>query len=372
MIRLASPSVYPDDLQAVQEVLSSGYLVQGPKVASFERAVAERTGARYAVATNSCTSALQLSLLAHGIRPGDDVLVPAYSWVATANVVLLAGAQPIFVDIDPQTFCMDPDALEKVIHQYPHPDRLRAIVPVHAFGRMADMARINRIAASAGLAVIEDAACALGASDNGRAAGSWGEAGCFSFHPRKTITTGEGGMVVTDDEAVANKLRALRNHGLDPESGSPDFVMPGFNMRMTEMQGALGLRQLQKLDQLLAMRQRIGRKYDALFHDSEVMTPEGSGHASHAMQSYVVLLPKGVDRDRVIGEMRSAGIETTIGTWHIPMTRYYRERFGFRTGDYPATDEVFERSLSLPLHESIDSEDQESIARTLRCLIQGC
>ncbi|MGE5256419.1 MAG: DegT/DnrJ/EryC1/StrS family aminotransferase, partial [Hyphomicrobiales bacterium] len=268
MIRLTIPSIEDDDLKAVQEVLASGFLVQGPRVAAFEKQVAERAGTDFAVAVSNCTAALHLSLLALDIRPGDMVVVTAYSWVATANVIELCGAQPVFVDIQPDTFNMDPAVLESVLKRLmgnrETGRRVKAILPVHAFGLMADMTAIMAIANQYQLPVIEDAACALGASLNERPAGSWGRLGCFSFHPRKAITTGEGGMIVGKDGELIRRLQALRNHGQDPHSLSTDFILPGLNCRMTEFQAALGAAQMKKLDQIIWNRRRLANRYGEL------------------------------------------------------------------------------------------------------------
>jgi dTDP-4-amino-4,6-dideoxygalactose transaminase len=256
MIRLTIPSIDEDDLHAVREVLASGYLVQGKKVAAFEQIVADYVGTKYAVVVSNCTAALHLSLLALDVRPGDLVLVTAYSWLSTANVIELCGAHPVFVDISPDSFNMNPDCLKKALERLMTATdsgrRVKAILPVHTFGQMADMPAILKLAELYNIPVIEDAACALGATLHGRQAGTWGMMGCFSFHPRKAITTGEGGILTTNDSALASRLRALRNHGQDPDASSPDFIMPGFNYRMTEFQAALGITQMAKLDRIIA------------------------------------------------------------------------------------------------------------------------
>jgi dTDP-4-amino-4,6-dideoxygalactose transaminase len=368
MIRLTVPSIEQDDLAAVAEVLESGYLVQGPRVEGFERAVAERVGVRHAVAVTNCTAAIQMALLAAGVRAGDVVVTTAYSWPATANAVELCGAQPVFVDVRPDTFNIDPAALEAVLARLMScgetAGRTRAVLPVHAFGLLADMPAIMGLADRYGLAVVEDAACALGAAADGRQAGAWGALGCFSFHPRKAVTTGEGGVVTTDDDAAARRLRALRNHGLDPAAPGPDFILPGFNNRMTEMQGALGLTQMTKLDRIVAARRRAAARYDQLFEGSEFRPPVAADHAAHVYQSYVIQLPPrlAAARAELIAAARGRGIETTIGTWHMPLVTYYRSRYGFRPGDFPVADDVFARSLTLPLHERLTEAEQGQVA----------
>lgn len=367
MIRLTIPTIEEDDLQAVREVLASGYLVQGPRVAAFEQAVADYVGVQHAVAVSNCTAALHLSLLALDTRPGDLVVVTAYSFIATANVIELCGAQPVFVDIQPDTFNMDPNCLKDVLKRLMSvrgtARRVKAILPVHTFGQMADMPAILELANRYELPVIEDAACALGATLHGRQAGTWGVMGCFSFHPRKVITTGEGGMIVTNDAALARRLRALRNHGQDPDAPSPDFILPGFNYRMTEFQAALGLTQMAKLDRIIAVRRRLAKHYDDLLKDTPLQIPVVAPGSQPVYQSYVVLLPEqaAVRRAEIIARLKEQGIETTIGTWHMPMTTYFRSRYGHRLGDFPVADAVFARSLTLPLFESMSENQQAEV-----------
>lgn len=371
MIRLTIPSIEEDDLQAVKEVLSSGYLVQGQRVAAFERAVADYVGTKYAVAVSSCTAALHLALLATDVRAGDLVLVTSYSWISTANVIELCGAQPVFVDIRPDTFNMDPSCLEVALQELMVvPDtarRVKAILPVHTFGQMADMPEILELADRYALPVIEDAACALGATLHDLQAGTWGVMGCFSFHPRKTVTTGEGGIITTNDSGLAHSLRALRNHGQDPDAPSPDFIMPGFNYRMTEFQAALGITQMAKLDRIIASRRRMAANYNELLSGTPVQAPKVSEGSHPIYQSYVVLLPEHMapQRQEVIEQLKEKRIETSIGTWNMPMTSYFRSRYGYRMGDFPIVNHIFARSLSLPLYDNISSQDQRYILENL-------
>jgi dTDP-4-amino-4,6-dideoxygalactose transaminase len=368
MIRLNVPVLEEDDFRAVREVLETGFLVQGARVAAFEKAFAERVSVPHAVAVTNCTAALHLSMQALDVRAGDIVLVPAFSWLSTANVVELCGAQPVFVDIEPHSFNMAPAALEETLTRlHKSADvarRIRAVLPVHAFGRVADLGKISQIAERFGHPVVEDAACALGARHENKEAGSMGLMGCFSFHPRKAITTGEGGVITTHDARIAKHLRALRNHGLDPESATPDFIMPGHNTRMTEFQAALGVTQLSKLDRLLATRRALAANYNKSFAGSAVtpppQVPEGD---AHAYQSYVTLLPKEAAPRRadIIKKLREQNIETTIGTYHMPMTTYFRAKYGHVAGDFPVTDDLFARALTLPLHDKLDATAQATV-----------
>lgn len=376
MIRLTVPSIAEDDLQAVREVLASGYLVQGSHVAAFEEAVATYVGCQHAVAVSSGTAALHLALLALDVRPGDIVVVTAYSWLATANVIELCGAQPVFVDIQPDTFNLAPNDLDVVLRRLmsaPHiRRRVKAILPVHTFGQMADMPAIRDVASRYELPVIEDAACALGATRNNRQAGTWGMLGCFSFHPRKAITTGEGGMITTDNAEVARRLRALRNHGLDPDAPTPDFIMPGFNYRLTEFQAALGLNQMAKVPRIISARQRLAAHYDGLLTGTLVQAPVVSEQNQSVYQSYVVSLPEhaAVRRQCLIDRLKDKGYETTIGTWHMPLATYFRQRYGYKEGDFPTTDSVFARAMTLPLHEELSVSEQKELCTTLLHLLE--
>lgn len=369
MIRLAVPSIGEDDLQAVREALESGYLVQGKRVADFEKSVADVTGARFAVAVGNCTAALHLALLALEVKPGDIVIVTAYSWISTANVIELCGARPVFLDIEPDSFNMSParlkETLDRTMSSASTSGKVKAVLPVHVFGQMADLPSILGTAGAFSIPVIEDAACSLGASLQGRQSGSWGVMGCFSFHPRKAVTTGEGGVIITGDARIAAKLRALRNHGQDPDAASADFIMPGFNCRMTEFQAALGLTQMAKMDRILAARRKLAGNYDRLFSGTPLTCPAvNMGPESHVYQSYVLLLPESAaaGRDALIRLLRESGVETAIGTWHMPMTRYFRTRYGHRKGDFPVTDGVFERALALPLFEKMTLDQQREVA----------
>jgi perosamine synthetase len=361
MIRLAAPEIDDNDLAAVTAVLRTGYLVQGRQVEALENRVAELTGARHAVAVSSCTAALHLSLLALDIGAGDAVAVASYSWPASANVIALCGALPVFVDVNPRTFNMDPASLEQTMRSS---RRIKAILPVHAFGGMAQMAEIRSIAARYEIPVVEDAACALGATLDGRPAGAWGVVGCFSFHPRKLVTTGEGGIIVTESPEVAARMRILRNHGQDLSTGRPDFVQPGFNFRLTEFQAALGLAQLDKLERIVTTHRRVAQQYNSMFADTQVLHPIALEDTAHTYQSYVVLLPvrTAEQRDRVIARLKERGIESGIGTHHLPLTTYWRRSLGCKAGDYPATDEVAARALALPIHSSVSGEDPRRIA----------
>ncbi len=371
MIRLTIPSIANEDIQNVKDVLISGYLVQGAQVKKFEEAVADYVNRRFAVAVSSGTAALHLALLSLEVGPGDIVIVSAYSYIATANVVELCGARPVFVDIKEDTFNMDSQCLQKTLANLMSDkdasNRIKAIIPVHTFGQVADMPEIMKIADHYNIPVIEDAACSLGADWQGTQAGGWGRMGCFSFHPRKAITTAEGGMIVFDDQKLYRKLRALRNHGQDPEASNPDFILPGFNYRMSEIHAALGLSQMVKIDRIIAARRSSAQVYKKLLNGTSIKQPYIPIDSHPVYQSYVVLLPEemAARRQAIIEKLKAMGIETTIGTWHMPLATYYKAKYGYTPGDFPITDRVFSRSLTLPLYECITLLDQQSVINSL-------
>lgn len=368
LIRLAEPDIDDADLRAVEEVLRSGWLVQGPRVAAFERTMAQRLGTAHAVAVANGTAALHLALMALDVGPGDTVAVATYSWPATANVIALVGATPLFVDIDPVTFAMDPARLDRALAGTPG---VKAVLPVHAFGAMAPMPALLEVAARHDVPVVEDAACAIGAVLGGRSAGTWGRIGCFSFHPRKTVTTGEGGMIVTADAAIARRLRILRNHGQDPDAPSPDFVAPGFNLRLTEFQAALGGTQLAKLDRLLQRRREVAGWYAEALADTGLVVQGSPTPEAHSWQAFVTLLPAPLAprRAELITTLRARGVEAQIGTYHQPLIRWARESGGHRAGGFPVTDDVAARALALPMHASITHEDVSFVVSQVRALL---
>jgi dTDP-4-amino-4,6-dideoxygalactose transaminase len=360
VIRLIIPEIGDEEVQAVADVLLSGYLVQGRHVERFEQQVAAYVGVKHAIALSSGTAALHLALAALEIGPGDEVIVPDFTFPATANVVALLGATPVLVDIDPATFNVRTDQILPVISP-----RTRAILPVHLFGQPADMQPILDLAASHGLAVVEDAACALGALYRGRPCGALGTMGCFSFHPRKVITTGEGGMVVTDDDALAGRLRLLRNHGMAPQAQGVSFVMAGFNYRMTDFQGAMGVVQMTRLEGIVQRRMALADLYQrALATAPRLTRPVAIDGVRHIWQSYVVLLDEQVDRAAVMTRLRAQGIETTIGTYAVSA----QPVFAAPGRQLPGSLRAFQHGLCLPLHSRMTASDVEEV---VECLLQA-
>jgi perosamine synthetase len=347
VIRLASPDVGEAEVDAVAEVLESGQLTMGPKVAELERGLAEACGTKHALAVSSGTAALHLAVLALGIGPGDEVIVPAYTFPATANVVALVGARPVLVDVDPATMNLDTDRVD------PTP-RTKAIIAVDLFGRPAPFERLPE-----GVAVLEDAAGALGAKRQARPCGSLGALACLSFHPRKIVTTGEGGAITTDDDTLADSVRRLRHHGVEPRGGF-EIVTPGFNYRLSDILCAVGIPQLARLDELLAARTRVAAGYKERLRDV-VETPSADEGDVHGWQAYVIQVDGAA---RVIDTLRAQGIEAQVGTYALHRLAAYRDQ-----GDFPGASRVFERAIALPFHTKLTDTDLDRVAEALRALI---
>ena len=371
MIPLSMTSLTDDDIAAATDVLSSGMLVQGERVAQFEEAIALTTGARYSVVMSSCTAALHVSLLGLGIGRGDLVIVPAYSWPATANVVEVTGASVIFVDIDHETYNIDPDQLSSTLRQLVSTNHildLKAIIVVHAFGLMAANPRILELAAEHQIPIVEDAACALGAELDDRPAGSWGDIGCFSFHPRKLVTTGEGGAIVTDDEGIAAFAREFRDHGRRMTGGRASFVRAGLNYRLTDFQAALGLSQLARIDEILERRRHLAGSYMDLLDGLPLVLPIDGGLAS-TWQSFVVRLESGTNREAIISKLAELGIESSLGTIALPLTEHFSELSPVIPLELSVVGYVSESSLSLPFFTTMTSAEQRSVAQALEVFL---
>lgn len=388
-----------EELRLISESLDSGWVAQGPKVAAFEKEVALHEGVAEGVATTSCTTALHLAMAAQGLKAGMDAIAPAFTFVATENAITMTGAVPVMVDIDRRTFNLDIDALQKTLEEgYLHKDGklvnkkngniLWGIVPVHEFGLCCDIYAVNRIARECHLQVIEDGACALGAKIGETHQGAFGNTSCISFHPRKSITTGEGGMVLTDDAALAKRMRELRTHGstvsADVRDKAHGFLLPefpeaGYNYRMTDIQGAMGLAQIKKLDDIIAQKRTGAASYNELIAKKlpELITPVEPEGYFHTYQSYVCMLNEsylhfssiedgGHYRNTLLAKLEEEGIATRQGTHAVHMLGYYKNRFGYLPEDYENAYACDRLSITLPLYAGMTAEDQEYIVDVIR------
>lgn len=372
-IQIATPSLGEEEWQALREPIETGWLTQGPKVAAFEKAFAVRHSVKHAIAVTSATTGLHLALAALDIGPGDEVIVPAFTWVATANVVIYCGATPVLADVDRVTFNIDPHDLAQRVTP-----RTKAVIPVHLFGLCADIDAIRKVIRP-DIKIVEDAACAAGAAWHGRAAGALGDLGVFSFHPRKSITTGEGGMVTTNDDRLAERVKMLRNHGAsvseeERHHGSrpyllPDFDLLGFNYRMTDLQGAVGLVQLGKLDRFIDERAQMAVRYREELADLRWLhLPEEPVDGRHAWQAFVTYVdPKTAPRPRneMMEALQQRGISTRPGTHAVHMLGYYRKRYGLKPDDFPGARDNDHHSMAIPLHNRMSVEDQAYVIDAL-------
>lgn len=374
-ISISLPSLGEEEWLALREPIDTGWLTQGPKVAEFEKLFAARHEVKHAIAVTSCTTALHLALVALDIKAGDEVLVPAFTWVATANVVMHCGATPVFVDVDHQTFNIDINAIGPKLTS-----RTKAIIPVHLFGLCADIDAIKDAAPN--LSIVEDAACATGAAYKGRPAGGLGNIGCFSFHPRKSVTTGEGGMLTTNDDELAEKINRLRNHGgsISEEQRHrgpkpyllPEFDMVGYNYRMTDLQGAVGIVQLAKLDQFIDERQSWAEFYTRELSTIEwLRTPRVPDGYKHGWQSYVLFIDESkspYQRNELMEVLQGKGISTRPGTHAVHLLGFYAEHFGLRREDFPNSLACSESSMAIPLHNRMVADDYAYVVETIKSL----
>lgn len=375
-IQIAAPSLGEEEWQALREPIETGWLTQGPKVAAFENAFAARHGVKHAIAVTSATTGLHLALAALDIGPGDEVIVPAFTWVATANVVVYCGATPVLADVDRVTFNIDLHDLARRVTP-----RTKAIIPVHLFGLCADIDAIRKVLGP-DIKIVEDAACAAGAAWHGRAAGALGDLGVFSFHPRKSITTGEGGMVTTNNDKLAERVKMLRNHGASVSEEErhrgpkpyllPEFDLLGFNYRMTDLQGAVGLVQLGKLDRFIDERARMAMRYRKELADLQwLRLPEEPANGRHAWQAFVTYVDPTMaakPRNDIMEYLQQRGIATRPGTHAVHMLGYYRKRYGLKPDDFPGARDCDRYSMAIPLHNRMAPEDFAYIVHALRTL----
>lgn len=393
-IPITKPVIDNCEKKNIIRPLTSGWLVQGKFVKEFEKRFAVFTKAKFAIAVTSCTTALHLALECLGIKPGDRVIVPSFTFIATANAVEYTGAEVVFCDIDLQTFNLDPGRLEEILRQDKN-RKIKAVIPVHLFGLCAEMDKILKIARKYHLQVVEDAACGFGAWIGRKHAGTFGDAGCFSFHPRKLITTGEGGMLITYNEALAKKALSLRDHGASKsdlqrhleKGGSllPEYDLRGFNYRMTDLQGAIGVCQMKKARMIMSQRRVIVEKYDrALKEEKNLIRPVIKKNYVHGYQSYVCLFTGGASlvsllnsslpqinklnriRNRIMSALEEQGISTRQGTHAVHTLGYYRHKYKLKDEDYFSSYAADRLSIALPLYAEMTPKEFNWVIQTLK------
>lgn len=375
-IPIAKPFFDDKDLEIIRKPLESGWVVQGPFVKEFEEKFCEYTISKNSIAVSSCTTALHVALDSIDVKDGDEVIVPAFSWVATANAVEYCGAKPVFCDIDLRTFNIDTSKIESLLTP-----KTKAIIPVHLFGLPADMDSIISIASKHNLKIIEDAACGFGSYYNGAHVGNFGEAGCFSFHPRKAITTGEGGMITTSNDSIAKKCKELRDHGSSGNATEvfllPEYNTLGYNYRMTDLQASLGVSQIGKADFIQDRRKMVAQKYDELLASVEWLElPERQSNTVHGFQSYVCLFKPeeptlnnyqalSEKRNSLMRKLEELGISTRQGTHAITNLGFYKRKYGKNEEDFPNALIAEKLSIALPLFAGINPSEIEYVTENL-------
>lgn len=374
-IPIGLPSMGLEEWEATKEPILSGWITQGPKVKQFEQLFAERHQVKHALAVSNCTTALHLALIACGVGPGDEVIVPAFTWVSTANAIMYCGATPVFIDIDLTTYNIDVHQIEKVITP-----KTKAIIPVHLFGLCADIDFIRSKFPQ--LKIVEDGACAAGAALHGKPAGGLGDIGCFSFHPRKSVTTGEGGMLTTNNDELAAHMDKLRNHGAsiseEQRHHGPKpyilaaFDMVGYNYRMTDIQGAIGVVQFSKLDQFIDERAAWADYYaEGLKNIPWLKTPVIPDGYKHGWQSYVTQIDESLapmKRNDIMEVLQQQGISTRPGTHAVHMLDIYARTFGIQPQDFPNAFKADQYSMSIPMHNRMVKEDFDYIISALNSI----
>lgn len=374
MIPYGRQTIEEDDIQAVVDVLRSDYLTTGPKIAEFEKMVADYVGAKYAVAISNGTSALHAACFAAGIQPGDEVITTPLTFAASSNCVLYCGGTPVFADVDPKTYNIDPEDIRRKIT-----DKTKAIIAVHLAGQPCDMDEIHKIAKEHDLIVIEDGAHALGSVYKGKKVGTLSDMTTFSFHPVKPITTGEGGMIVTDNEEFYQKMMLFRSHGITRDENlmtrndGPWFCQQldlGYNYRITDIQCALGCSQMKKLDRFLALRKEIVARYNEAFADCEnIVTPYQLPETESGWHLYIVQV-KNCDRRKVFEALREHGIAVNVHYIPVYLHPYYQEH-GYKDVHCRNAEEVYSHIISLPLYPTLTEEQQQYVIETLKHVING-
>jgi perosamine synthetase len=367
-VPLSSPDISKADIDAVVKVLKSPRLSLGPKLVEFEKAFARYVGMAHAVAVNSGTSALHLVVRALGVGPGHEMITSPFTFVATSNCALFEGAEPVFVDIDEETWNMDVTKIEAAITK-----KTRLLMPVHIFGRPMEMDRVMKIARRHELPVVEDACEALGATYKKRMVGTFGVASTFAFYPNKQMTTGEGGMIVTDDDRIAGLAKSMRNQGRDPNAGWLAHARLGYNYRLADINCALGITQLARIEKFIAARQRVAERYIRnLSPVEELVMPAPYREGRLSWFVFVIRLADRFTarhRDAVMAHLSSRGIGTNNYFSPVHLQKFYREQFGYRPGDFPVTEKIAARTIALPFHNRLTPKDQDLVIATLKAAI---
>lgn len=370
-MQLTAPKFDEAEIDMLRACLNSGWVTQGPMSQKFEQLIAERHGVKHALVTTSCTAALHLATMALGLKAGDEVIVPAFTWVTSAHAAEYVGAKAVFADIDLATYNLDPTAFEAAITP-----RTRAVVAVHLFGLAAPLDQIRAVASRRGIAIIEDAACAIGTTYRGKPVGGLGDIGCFSFHPRKIVTTGEGGAVTTNDDIFAKAVGSLRNHGASaPHLAEDEAVGPwtmsayeriGYNLRLSDIQAAVGVAQMAKLDGLLAERRRLAEGYRERLSDrNNIVLP--AADSGHSYQSFVIRIADGgrKRRNAVMTALAERSIQTRPGTHAVPALGYYRDKYSLDPQQFPNAIAAEETSITLPIFPGMKASDLDFVVETL-------
>lgn len=360
-IPLMRVNINEEDIKSVETVLRSGMLVQGTEVLEFEKKISSYTGCKEAVAVSNGTASLHLSLIALGIKKGDEVIVPALSYIATVNVVELVGATPVFVDINLDSFNIDTSKIKNAITP-----KTKAIIPVHEFGLACNMSDIAKIAKEYSLFIIEDAACALGAKENNKHAGTSGNAGSFSFHPRKAITSGEGGIITTNDSKLANKLRTLRNHGISVKNEKVEFTEPGFNYRLTDIQAALLNSQFKRFNKQLKKKNEIATYYLEYIKNDLVTLPSQYKEKTHSWQTFHLILDKRLNRENIIEKLKTKGIGSNYGAQCLPLMEFYQKKYKLDCSlNFPNALHAYNHGLAIPLYDTLNIEEIKYIVEEI-------
>ncbi len=368
MIPLAQPDIGEEEIRLVNEVLRSGWLSMGPKVGEFEERFADYIGTKHAIAVNSGTSGLHLCVRSLGITKGDEVITSPFSFVASSNCILFEGGKPVFVDIDPKTLNIDAQRIEDAITK-----NTKAILPVHVFGQPSEMDAIMDIAEEHNLAVIEDACEAVGAEFNGRKAGTFGDASVFAFYPNKQMTTGEGGMIVTDDDNIAGLCRSMRNQGRSEDEEWLNHVRLGYNYRLDEMSCAVGLGQLGRIDDLLKKREKVAEEYTKLLSNVDgIMTQYLDPGVKMSWFVYVVRVIEDIHRNEVMKYLKENGVSCRPYFTPVHLQPFYREMFGYKEGDFPICETVCDSTIALPFYGNMDRETIRKVCSTLEDALGVC